>query len=98
MKTVNNILYNLVGIIKLSVTFQDQNTIDDTLLIITKLPHCFTLLFVLVSSLSVKCWSCQPIEAFKTVCSKKNAISNHMIKGYSSALKKQQQNNIGRRD
>ena len=36
MKTWNNILYNLVGIIKLSVTLQDQNTIDDTLLIITK--------------------------------------------------------------
>ena len=40
MKTWNNILYNLVGIKKLSVTLQDQNTIDDTLLIITKLPHC----------------------------------------------------------
>ena len=49
IKTWNNILYNLVGIIKLSVTFQDQNTIDDTLLIITKLPRCLTLSFVPVA-------------------------------------------------
>ena len=46
--------------------------------------------FGFVCLLSVKRWSCQPIEAFKTLCSEKNAISNHMIKGYSSALKKQQ--------
>ena len=88
METRNNILYNLVGIIKLSLTFQDQNTIDVILLIITKLSHCFTFSFVFFSSLSAKWWSCQPIEVFKTVCSNKNAISYHMTKGYSSALKK----------
>ena len=49
IKTLNIILYNLVGIIKLSVTFQDQNIIDETLSIITKLPHCFTLSFVPVA-------------------------------------------------
>ena len=46
--------------------------------------------FGFVSLLSVNHWSRQPIEAFKTLCSKNNAISNHMIKGYSSALKNQQ--------
>ena len=37
MKAWNNNLYNLVGIIKLSLIFQDRNTIDDILLFITKL-------------------------------------------------------------
>ena len=32
MKAKNNTLYNPVGIIKLSVTFQDQNTINDTII------------------------------------------------------------------
>ena len=49
IKTLKNILYNLIGIVKLSVTFQDQNTLDDTLLIITKLPRCLTLSFVPVA-------------------------------------------------
>ena len=31
MKTLNSILYELVGIIKLSITSQDQNTINGTI-------------------------------------------------------------------